>query len=197
DPLYQTTKPYILDYASQSLPTTNQIMVDEQDIPLYDIRGREHLLTFKRSGIAVIDMQSAMSSEDFSQHDKIVDYTSQDSLVDFIKDLSKDSAEEILNRKYICVNVWKPLQGPVYDWPLALCDASTVNPDKDLVINDNVVSQINKNIENVMVHYNSNQIWYYLSNQMPSELLIFRQHNSEGDPGLRSFQAPFHQDPDS
>jgi hypothetical protein len=33
--------------------------------------------------------------------------------------------------------------------------------------------------ENTQVHYNPEQKWYYLANQMPSELLIFKNADSE------------------
>jgi hypothetical protein len=33
--------------------------------------------------------------------------------------------------------------------------------------------------ENTQVHYNPGQKWYYLENQMPSELLIFKNADSE------------------
>ena len=73
DPLYQTTRPYIIDYVSKSLPVTNHVMTVEENLPLYDLRGVEDKLTFSRAGIAVLDMQSTMNYDDFSKHDKIVD----------------------------------------------------------------------------------------------------------------------------
>lgn len=33
--------------------------------------------------------------------------------------------------------------------------------------------------ENTQVHYNSDQRWYYLPNQLPLELLIFKNADSE------------------
>ncbi|PVH80612.1 hypothetical protein DL98DRAFT_588208 [Cadophora sp. DSE1049] len=41
---------------------------------------------------------------------------------------------------YQYINVWKPLRGPVRDWPLALCDPKTVTPtllqDGDVMFDD-------------------------------------------------------------
>lgn len=61
------------------------------------------------------------------------------------------------------------------DWPLALCDASSIEKE-DLVPCDIVSSA--EITENVILHYNSGQRWHYLSNQLPSELLVFRQIDS-------------------
>lgn len=41
-------------------------------------------------------------------------------------------------------------------------------------------------MENILIHYNPEQKWFYLSNQGPSELLVFRQHDYESKTGLFS-----------
>ena len=38
--------------------------------------------------------------------------------------------------------------------------------------------------ENTQVHYNSDQRWYYLPNQSPLELLIFKNADSEAMSGV-------------
>jgi hypothetical protein len=74
-------------------------------------------------------------------------------------------------------SVWKPLRGPLHDWPLALCDASSLDADNDLIPADIVYPTYVA--ENLQVHYNSNQRWHYLSGQKPSEVLIFREVDSD------------------
>ena len=74
------------------------------------------------------------------------------------------------------------MKGPVHEWPLALCDADSVSPGNDFVANDTVFSA-DVVRENVMVHFNATHRWHYLSDQMPSELLVFRQVDSELGPG--------------
>lgn len=73
-------------------------------------------------------------------------------------------------------SIWKPLRGPLRDWPLALCDMSTVEIDDiqagDLVHSDFV-------IENCQVHYNRNQKWYYITDQQPNEAWVFMQSDSK------------------
>ena len=32
----------------------------------------------------------------------------------------------------IVLSVWKPLKGPVQDWPLAMCDPRSIKPETDL-----------------------------------------------------------------
>lgn len=74
-------------------------------------------------------------------------------------------------------SVWHPLRGPCVDWPLAVCDASTVDFAKDTMASDFVDSWGYS--ENVQVHYSTKQKWYHLENQMPNELLVFKSADSE------------------
>lgn len=77
------------------------------------------------------------------------------------------------------------------DWPLALCDARTVDFGNDTMPGD--VVDPNHVFENTQVHYNSAQKWYYLSNQLPTELMLFKNADSEepvgATPGLSSIHS--------
>ncbi|KAF2120272.1 hypothetical protein BDV96DRAFT_642114 [Lophiotrema nucula] len=75
------------------------------------------------------------------------------------------------------LNIWKPLRGPLNDWPLAVCDMSSIDPENDLSKSDSVSPD--GVVEAYVAHYNPNQRWYYLSEHMPSELLVFRAADLE------------------
>ena len=75
--------------------------------------------------------------------------------------------------------MWKPLKGPLKDWPLTVCDATTVNSEKDLVASDQVFPR--HVVENIQVHYNPEQKWYYLRDQRPDELWLFKQGGSHSE----------------
>lgn len=79
-------------------------------------------------------------------------------------------------------SVWKPLRGPLYDWPLAMCDAATVS-DQDIMAHDQVFLDTVR--ENQMIQHNPSQSWYYLAGQTQSELLVFRQVDSEHNQGTK------------
>jgi hypothetical protein len=69
-------------------------------------------------------------------------------------------------------SIWKPLKGPLTDWPLAVCDARTVE-ESDLVATDIVRRTVFN--ENYQVYYNEKQEWWYLSGQRPDEIMVFCQ----------------------
>lgn len=74
------------------------------------------------------------------------------------------------------------MKGPVYDWPLAICDPNSLDLSRDIDYHDHVYENVVR--ENILLHHNNNQKWLYLSGQMPFEMLIFRQVDSEGNTGM-------------
>lgn len=63
------------------------------------------------------------------------------------------------------------------DWPLALCDAGSVDFTNDTMAGD--VVERKKAFENTQIHFNASQEWYYLKNQQSSELLMFKNADSQ------------------
>lgn len=104
----------------------------------------------------------------------------------------------IVKHRYQCLNIWKPLKGPLRDWPLAVCDISTVDINdvhRGDLVHPNFV------IENCQVNFNPNQKWHYISDQLPSEAWVFLQSDSKNawiKPGVphSSFPHPSSQPDD-
>lgn len=63
------------------------------------------------------------------------------------------------------------------DWPLAVCDVQTVDMDRDYIATD--VVDRNGFTENYQVYFNPKHKWYYLNKQLPSEVVIFRQTDTD------------------
>ncbi|KAF2426280.1 putative CmcJ-like methyltransferase [Tothia fuscella] len=103
--------------------------------------------------------------------------------IDFTLDAALDSSKYALKvnnegyKRIQCVNVWKPLHGPVSDWPLALCDAQTVDMDRDCVATD-VVTRTGFT-ENYQISPHEEHMWYYLSGQLADEVVVFRQTDTD------------------
>ncbi|KAK3695790.1 hypothetical protein B0T22DRAFT_438737 [Podospora appendiculata] len=71
---------------------------------------------------------------------------------------------------------------PTRDWPLAICDAVTVDQNLDVepcdIISD-VIADADSHEENFQVYHRPRHFWYYLGAQTASEVLLFRQYDSE------------------
>lgn len=74
-------------------------------------------------------------------------------------------------------SVWRPLYNPVYNDALAICDPFSFALDKDLTAADRVSHEYVGEIQ--YVHQSPGQKWYSMSQQKPSENLLFTSFDSE------------------
>lgn len=83
------------------------------------------------------------------------------------------------------INIWKPLKGPLNDWPLTLCSTASVKESTDFEAADLLYP--NLVTENYQVYHKSGYRWYYLSDHDPNELIVFNQAHNDiaGLPGER------------
>ncbi|KAL1638134.1 hypothetical protein SLS58_008971 [Diplodia intermedia] len=121
-------------------------------------------------------------------------------VLDMVRSLNPETAEEIMKHRIQCVksvyqigrtdaaltqiSVWKPLVGPIRDWPLAMCDPRSMNVDQDLEPCDLVYPDYV--VENQQVYFSDAFEWAYLSDQQPNEAWIFLQSDTDpyGKPGM-------------
>jgi len=73
-------------------------------------------------------------------------------------------------------SIWRPLFGPLYDWPLAVCDWKSVDPTLDLVPSDNVYTHTAAETYNI--YHNPDHRWYYMDAMQPNETLVFKSFDS-------------------
>jgi hypothetical protein len=106
-----------------------------------------------------------------------------------VRDHLGADAEELLKHRFGVINVWRPIQGPVLDSPLALCDARSFTND-DLIASDLVYKHVRG--ETSRVEFKPEHRWYYFSEQQRDEVLLIRVHDSKDDGRARlSFHTSF------
>ena len=103
-----------------------------------------------------------------------------------------DEADELLQRRFGIVNVWRSIAGPIYNHPLTLCDSTTLGPE-DLVSMERRAEERVGELQ-VALH-NPGQRWYYFPEMQADEALLFKTFDSETDGRTRftihtSFEDP-------
>ena len=106
-----------------------------------------------------------------------VDHTAR-SAPQRVRDLLPDEAEQLLLGRVQVINLWRPIRHPVYDAPLAVCDATTVKPD-ELVPSDLVYP--NRVGETYNVRFGEGHRWYYVPEMQPDEVLLLKCTDSKAD----------------
>ena len=100
-----------------------------------------------------------------------------------------EEAETLLGKRYQFINVWRPLRGPVVDFPLAVCDARSLEV-ADFVATD--LRYRDRTGEIYSVRYNERHRWVYLSQMQPDEVLLLKCFDSEpGDHARYTAHASF------
>jgi len=93
-----------------------------------------------------------------------------------------EEADSLLQGRYRIINVWRPLNGPVFANPLAVADSGTVQ-DEDLVGVEHRYPD--RTGETAAVKYNANQTWYYWSGMENTERLLLKCFDSDESVGSR------------
>jgi len=153
---------------------------------------------------------------------KVVDYRHQGGVqppaseahVDFSPDRAEIMAAQIYRdafpdsppyRRFIASSLWRCLSPGPQDWPLALCDGSTVGRDEgarnSLVVVDEIPDEAtmlgemadeNAAITASIFHYNPDFRWWYFSNMTPDEVILLKFHDSDPSSVLRVPHTAFH-----
>lgn len=95
-----------------------------------------------------------------------------------VRDLLGAGAEALLAARFAEINVWKPLRGPVREWPLAVCDAQSVAAG-DLVAID--LRYRDRSGEIYAVRFNPNHRWFYFPDMDAGEALLIKCFDSSDD----------------
>jgi hypothetical protein len=109
-----------------------------------------------------------------------VDYTVQSGPQRIRDVLGEDEAARLdaAGARVMQINVWRPIRGPVQRAPLALADASSVQPD-ELVATDQVFPDRVGEIYNVA--FAPSQRWYFAPQMTREEVLLIKGWDSRDD----------------
>jgi hypothetical protein len=111
-----------------------------------------------------------------------------------VRDLLPDEAEELLKRRFAIIQVWRPIRLPIESYPLAMCDARTIDP-KDLVVNERRYP--NRVGQTYAITYNPDHKWYWFPRMRREEAYVFKVFDSLKDGRARWTAHTAFEDPTS
>jgi hypothetical protein len=95
-----------------------------------------------------------------------------------VRDLLGEEADDLLQRRFAVINVWRPIHGPLQDAPLAVADAQSVDRN-DLVATD--LFYPDRTGEIYYVKFNPSHRWYYASAMRREEVMLIKCFDSALD----------------
>ncbi|KAF2105157.1 hypothetical protein BDV96DRAFT_509883 [Lophiotrema nucula] len=96
-----------------------------------------------------------------------------------------NEADILMAGRVRLINVWRPIHHSVGDCPLAFCDGSSVDAD-DLIAIDHVTRDHVGETFNLV--FREKYRWYYLSDQRPDEVVLFKMFDSK--PNIKARNCP-------
>jgi hypothetical protein len=111
-----------------------------------------------------------------------------------VRDLMGSEADDLLRRRFAIINVWRPIRGPLFDAPLALCDATSLATG-DLVPQDLIYRDRSGEIYGLT--YNPAHRWYYASAMQTDEDLLLKCFDSQTDGRARFMPHTSFADPNA
>ncbi|KAF5684498.1 methyltransferase like protein [Fusarium circinatum] len=194
-PLYRDVKPYVLNIPLARIPNgqrTNQECYPESSVKLNDIRlstrtfnlddmASRSLLKFRyfstvrrrHSSFPAEPRGSELAETDQPVQGAHCDYTPLEAFKSLEKVVGKEKAAKVWTQRRVqIIQAWRPLRGPVIDWPLAVCDVNSVDGKTELIATDNVWSYAVFETYNVL--FSSKHAWYYIANQNENETSLFK-----------------------
>jgi hypothetical protein len=111
-----------------------------------------------------------------------------------VRDLLPGEAEALLKNRVAIINVWRPVNRPVEESPLAVCDAASIAPG-DLVSHARIYPDRRGEIQ--AVRYSAGQRWYYFPRMAPDEATLLKCYDSAEDGRARFTAHTAFDDPSS
>ncbi|UPK95003.1 hypothetical protein LCI18_005938 [Fusarium solani-melongenae] len=143
----------------------------------YAIRKRDPEFPISTGSEYKTQQPAALVHIDFSHNEGI----------SMLKTLYGNRADEVLGARWQIINAWRPLHGPLFDWPLAVCDAGSFDPRRDSQETDAVYPEWA--YENVLVHYHPDQKWYYFPEMEDTETMLFKCTDSDNTASGREYPS--------
>ncbi|KAF9481648.1 hypothetical protein BDN70DRAFT_876131 [Pholiota conissans] len=114
-----------------------------------------------------------------------VDQTTKASIARVHRHLPADEVPKLLEKRFQIINLWRPIEVPAFDWPLALCDYRSVNPAQDVF----PVALITATYEGetLGVRYKPDYKWKYLHGMTPDEVVLIKCFDSVQDGSVAVF----------
>jgi hypothetical protein len=106
-------------------------------------------------------------------HHAHTDYTPRSALERLRHELGPHA--EVGLSRYLQVNLWRPIRGPVRDAPLALCDAASVAPDALRAVE---LRYPERTGEIYYLTHEAEQRWHFASNMTVDEAWLFKNFDS-------------------
>ena len=121
------------------------------------------------------------------------DYTAESGPVR-VQQLMGDEAKDLLSRRVVFLNVWKPIRRVVEEHPLAMCDVTSSPPEDFFKLH---LRYRDRNGENYVMRHSPAHKWWYFPKITPDQVILLKTFDSATDGRARFVGHSAFNDPTS
>jgi hypothetical protein len=151
-----------------------------------DVTGARKVLVFDHTHRSSAVSQRAADRTDIAVDEVHNDYTASSGprrVRELLEQLApEEDADSLMRRRFAVFNIWRPTNGVVEQWPLALCDMRTMSPN-DFV--DAELKWPHRTGFVCAVRNKSTHGWYYFRAVDSDEAVVFKCYDSVASGGVR------------
>jgi len=97
---------------------------------------------------------------------------------------SEEEADNLLKKRFMVINVWRPSVGTVESFPLAFVDTQNVVMEDYLPLQRFAQGRV---VEILNVKYSERHKWYYFPKMERNEVAVFKTYDSHVEEGISRF----------
>ncbi|KAB5591603.1 hypothetical protein CTheo_4951 [Ceratobasidium theobromae] len=98
--------------------------------------------------------------------------------------LPASDTQTLLSKRFQIINLWRPIENPAWQLPLALCDFTSV-AQGDFV--PSTLKYLDRDGETMVVKHNPGHRWKYLAGMTPDEFVLIKCYDSTDDANVATF----------
>jgi hypothetical protein len=168
----------------QEDPEVDQCYIDEMAALLGEVTGATRTFMLgggkKRFGESATDKLSLLFNAKPARypHADNTDASAQgqmEMITAFVEDL-----DPTCYSRWALYNMWRAVTPPPQDFPLAVCDARTVNRADEVTVTAVTKERIGDIVHDTTGYlFNSGHAWYYYPDMTQDEVIVFKAHDSD------------------
>lgn len=190
---YKVEKPFSIDengFGVHDFHTEHKDWVDEDEVKssfypqvvefLKKTTGAKRVLVFDHTIRTKANAAKKLTQEtNTTQRSPVMlvhcDYTNESAPLR-VKQLLPEDADTLLKNRVAFINVWKPINNPVEERPLAMCDVNTSSESDFFKL---FLRYRDRTGENYVMRHNKGHKWYYYPNMTPEQVILLKTYDSE------------------
>lgn len=132
-----------------------------------------------------------------------VDYNDASALQRLKDAIGDKAAAERARKRYSVINVWRSMSKPIEQWPLAVCDARTIDDAKfrstvrHAPVRSEPSFEYNRASETRHAFFDANHRWFYFPRMSKNEALLFKNYDTARDGTARYSMHTAFEDPNT